>query len=302
MAQVDDPAQRLERPDELQQQGDEEHELADRQLVRDHRATAEEEHGGDPERRQEEEAGEEVRLDGRRPHRLVSNRLGAAEEPRSHVVLAAEGLHHLDPDHRFVGRLSEMPLLRLDEPRDREEPVGEEPGQDRDRRHRERGVEREPRVHEREHDRGTRDHHRALHPLDDAPADEVAHGVDVVRRARDHLAGRMPVEEGPRVGEIGVVEHPAQPRLDGDPDPGRCEAAREVDAEAQRREHDDDPEIRQQPAFVRADDRLVDHALDQHRDRDRERREGERAREPDRDQPPLLPPEWEEPAQGRPEG
>ena len=70
----------------------------------------------------------------------------------------------------------------------------------------------------------------------------------------------MPVEEGPRVGEIGVVEHPAQSRLDGDPDPGGCEPAREVDAEAQGGEHDDDPEVRHQPVVVRTDDRLVDHA------------------------------------------
>ena len=101
------------------------------------------------------------------------------------------------------------------------EPVCEEPGQDRDRRHRERGVEREPGVHGDEHDCRARDHHRALDPLDDAPADEVADGVDVVRGPRDHLARRVPVEEGAWIGEVGVVEHPAQARLDRDPERGR---------------------------------------------------------------------------------
>ena len=90
------------------------------------------------------------------PHRLVANRLGPPEEARAHVVLAAESLHHLDPDDGLVGRLGEVALLRLDEPRDREELVGEEPGQNGDRRHRERGEEREPRVHDREHDRRAR--------------------------------------------------------------------------------------------------------------------------------------------------
>ena len=165
----------------------------------DHVAAAEEEHGGDPERRQEEQAGEEVRLDRRRPHRLVPDRLGAAEEARPHVVLAAERLHHLDPDDRLVGGLGEVALPRLHEPRDREEPVREDERQDRDRRHRQRRVEREPGVHDGEHDRRADDHHRALDALDDAPADEVADGVDVVRRARDHLAGRVPVEEGARI-------------------------------------------------------------------------------------------------------
>ena len=302
LAEVDDPAERLERPDELEQERDEEHELADRQLARDHVAPAEEEHGRDPERRQEEESGEEVRLDRRRTHRLVADRLRAAEEARPHVVLAAERLHHLDPDDRLVRRLGEVALPRLDEPRDREQPVREDERQDRDRRHRQRGVERQPRIDDREHDRRADDHHRALHALDDAPADEVADGVDVVRRARDHLAGRVPVEERARVGEVGVVEHPAQARLDRDPDPRGREAAREVDDEAQRGEQEDRAEVGQQPLVVRADDRLVDDALDQDRDRDRERGEREREREAERDQAALLPPEREKPAQGRPEG
>ena len=286
----------------MQQQGDEEHELADRQRARDHFAAAQQEHGGDSERREEEQAGEVVRLDGRLAHRLVAHRLGPAEEARADVVLASERLHHLDPDDGLVGRLGQMALLRLDEPRDREEPVREDPGEDGDRRHRERGEEREPRVHGEEHDSRGDDHHRALHPLDDAPADEVAHRVDVVRRARDHLSGRVPVEERTRVGEVGVVEHPAQARLDGDPDPGGCEAAREVDEEAQDGEHEDRAEVRQQPIVVRADDRLVDHALDQDRDRDRERGVDERERQTDCDQAALFPPEGEESAQGRPEG
>jgi hypothetical protein len=53
---------------------------------------------------------------------------------------------------------------------------------------------------------------------------------------------------------------------------------------------------------VRPVDRLVDDPLDQDRDRERERGEDERAGEAEPDQPPLLPPEREEAAQGRPEG
>ena len=121
LTQVDDPAERLERPDELQQQRDEEHELADREPPLDHLAAAEPEHGGDPERGEEEEAGQVVRLDRRLPHRLVPHGLGAAEEARAHVVLAAEGLHHLDPDDGLVGRLGQIALAHLDEPGDREE-------------------------------------------------------------------------------------------------------------------------------------------------------------------------------------
>ena len=99
-----------------------------------------------------------------------------------------------------------------------------------------------------------------------------------------------------------MVEHPAQPRLDGDPDPGGREAAGEVDDEAQRREHDDRAEVGEEQLVIPADDRLVDDVLDQDRDRDRERGEDERAREADADQAALLPPEREQPTQGRPEG
>ena len=242
-----------------------------------------------------------MRLDRGGAHRLVPNRLGPPEEAGAHVVLAPERLHHLDPDDRLVRRLGEVPLPRLHEPRDREEPVGEDERQDRDRRHRERGIEREPGIDRGEHDRGAGDHHRALDALDDAPADEVADGVDVVRRARDHLAGRVPVEEGARVGEVGVVEHAAKPCLDGDPDPGGREPAQEVDGEAQRSEHEDGAEVRKQPLVLRADDRLVDGPLDQDRNRDREAGEGEREGEAERNQAALLPPERQEAAQGRPE-
>ena len=61
------------------------------------------------------QAGQEVRLDGRLPHRLVPHRLGPPEEARPHVVLAAERLHHLDPDDGLVRGLGQMPLLRLHE-------------------------------------------------------------------------------------------------------------------------------------------------------------------------------------------
>ena len=243
-----------------------------------------------------------MRLDARLPHRLVPDRLRPAEEACAHVVLAPERLHHLDPDDRLVGRLGEVALLLLHEPGDGEEPVCEEERQDRDRRQRERGEEREPCVHVQQDDRRGDDHHRALDSLHDAPADEVADGVDVVRRPRDHLAGRVPVVERTRVGEVGVVQQPAQARLDRDPDPRRGEAAREVDDEPQRREHEDCAQVRPEPVVVGPDDHLVDQALDQDGDRDREGGGGEREGEADRGKAPLFPPEREEAAQGRPEG
>ena len=132
----------------MQQERDEEHELADRQLAADHVAAAEEEHGGDPERGQEEQAGRKYA--STEPARIVSCRTASARPRKrvAHVVLAPERLHHLDPDDRLVGRLGEVALARLDEPRDREELVREDEREDRDRRHRQRRVEREPRVHD----------------------------------------------------------------------------------------------------------------------------------------------------------
>ena len=187
----------------------------------------------------EEETGQVVRLDRRLPHGLVPHGLGPSEEARPHVLLAAERLHHLDPDDGLVRRLGQVALLRLHEARDREEAVREEPRQHRDRRHRERGDQRQPRVDGDEHDRRAGDHHRALDALDDSPADEVAHGIDVVRGPGDHLAGRVPVEERARVAEVRVVEELAQARLDRDADARGREAAREVGAEADRPEQDD---------------------------------------------------------------
>ena len=57
-----------------------------------------------------------MRLDRGGAHRLVPDRFGPPEEPRPHVVLAPERLHHLDPDDRLVRRLGEVPLPRLHEP------------------------------------------------------------------------------------------------------------------------------------------------------------------------------------------
>ena len=137
------------------------------------------------ERGEEDEAGEEARLDRRLAHRLVAHGLGPVAEAVAHVVLAAERLHHLDPDDGLVGGLGEVALLPLHLARDREHAVREEVGEDGDRRHRDGRRERELPVHDREHDRGADQHQHALDRLHDAPADEVAHGVDVVRRPRD---------------------------------------------------------------------------------------------------------------------
>ena len=163
--------------------------------------------------------------------RIVSHADGlrTAREAVAHVVLAAERLHHLDADDRLVRRLGQVPLLALHLARDREHPVCEEVGEDRDRRHREGRGQGELRVDDRQDDRGAGQHQDALDRLHDAPADEVPHRVDVVRRARDHLAGRVAVVEGAREAQVRVVELRAQPRLDGDADPGGRVAPREVD-------------------------------------------------------------------------
>ena len=208
------------------------------------RVAAEVQHRCDPERGEEDQPREEPCLDTRLAHGLRADRLGPAGEALPDVVLAAEGLHHLDPHDRLVGGLGQVPLLRLDDARDREHLVREEVREDGDRRHRERGVEREACVHGDEDDRRADQHHHALDRLDDAPADEVADGVDVVRRPRDHLARRMPVVEGAREAKVGVVHHPAQPGLDGDADAGRRIAAGEVDAEADGRDERDQSEVR----------------------------------------------------------
>ena len=112
----------------------------------------------------------------------------------------------------------------------------------------------------------------------------------------------MAVEERARIAEVGVVEEPAQARLDGDPDPRGREPPREVDEEADDRHGDDQPEQRQEPVAMLPVDRIVDHELGQHGNRDREPGEGERARETEPDQATLLPPEGEEPPQGGADG
>ena len=126
LAEVDDPTERLERPDELQEQRHEERELADREIPCDRLAAADQQHGGDPERGEEDEPGEKATLDGRLTHRLVAHRVGALAEAVANVVLAPERLHHLDPDDRLVRGLGEVTLLALHLARDRKHAVREE--------------------------------------------------------------------------------------------------------------------------------------------------------------------------------
>ena len=203
-------------------------------MAGDHLAAAEEDDGRDRERRQVVEPGEVARLDAGLAEHGVAHRLGALAEALAHVVLAAERLHHLDPDDGLVGGLGHVALALLHLARERRDAPREAEREHRDRRHRDGGVEREPRVDDHEHDPGADDHHHALHPLHEPPADEVADRVEVVRRAREHLAGRVPVVERARVAEVRVVEQLAHPRLDPDADPRGRVAAREVDPEAQR--------------------------------------------------------------------
>ena len=169
----------------------------------------------------------------------LTHGLGTVSEAVAHIVFAPESLDHLDADDGLVRRLGQVPLALLHLARDGEDAMREEPGQDRDRRHRQRRGERQLPVDESEDDRGADDHHRALDGLDDAPADEVAHGIDVVRRARDHLTRRVAIVEGARVAEVRVVEQAAKARLDGDADAGGGVAPREVDGEADGGDPDD---------------------------------------------------------------
>ena len=120
-----DPAERLERPDELEQERLEEDELADREVAVDDRAAAEEDDGGDRERGQVVEAGHVPRLDAGLVERGGADALGLVAEALAHVVLAAERLHHLDPDDRFVRRLGHIALPLLHLARDRRHPVRE---------------------------------------------------------------------------------------------------------------------------------------------------------------------------------
>ena len=113
LAEVDDPAERLEGPHELEQQRDEQCELADRQRAGDHVAPPEQQHCRDAERGEEEQPGQEPRLDARLVHRLAAHALRAVAEPVAHVVLPPECLHHLDADDSFVRGLRQMPLALL---------------------------------------------------------------------------------------------------------------------------------------------------------------------------------------------
>ena len=78
LREVRDPAERLERPDELEQQRLEEDELADRQVAADHLPAAEEDDRGDRERRQVVEPGQVPRLDARLAQHGVAHGLGLA--------------------------------------------------------------------------------------------------------------------------------------------------------------------------------------------------------------------------------
>ena len=171
-----------------------------------------------------------LRLDARLAERRGADSLGPVAEAPAHVVLAAEGLHHLDPDDGLVRRLRHVALPGLHLARDGRDETPEAVGDEPDQRQRDGRVEGEPGVDEPEDDPGRDDHHHALDPLHEPPADEVADRIEVVRRAGQHLAGRVPVVERARVAEVRLVEELAHPRLDPHADPGGRVAAVEVDA------------------------------------------------------------------------
>ena len=302
LRQVENPADGLERPDELEQQRLEEDELADRDLAVDDGAAAEEDDGGDRQRGQVVEPRYVRRLDARLVERGGADALGPVAEALAHVVLAAERLHHLDSDDGLVGGLGHVALPRLHPARDRRDPAPEAVGDEPDRRQRHGRVERQLRVDEEEDDPGRDDHHHALHPLHEPPADEVADRIEVVRRPRQHLPGRVPVVEGAGVAEVGLVEELSHPRLDPHADPRGGIAAVEGDDGADRGEPDDDREVRPEGLWllvVARVDRVVDRPLDQDRDRDRDQRVDERAPEAEDAELPLLQPEPEQASEGR---
>ena len=177
--------------------------------------------------------------------------------------------------------------------RDRHHLAREREREHEDGGHRDERDRGELHVDEEEDDRDPDDHHQRLDPLGHAPADEVADGVEVVRRARDDLAGRVPVVERARVAQIRLVEQLAHARLDADAGARGRVAPREVDAEADEREEHDRDEVRPErlAVAVRGRDRVVDRVPDDDRDREREAGVDERADEPDGDEPPLLAPE-----------
>ena len=143
-----------------------------------------------------------------------ADRLGLGAKPVAHVVLAAERLHHLDADHGFVGGLGQVTLALLHLPRDRHHAVGEVPREDPDQRRRDDGVERQTQIHVAQEQAAAHDHHRALDGLHHAPADEVAHGVQVVGCARDDLPGRVSVVERAGKLEVGLIQQLAHAGLE----------------------------------------------------------------------------------------
>src|SRR5579863_1281736 len=103
------------------------------------------------------------------------------------------------------------------------------------------------------------------------------------------------------VAEVGLVEELAHPRLDPNADSRSREATVEVDREADGGEPSDDRQVGPERLLVRAAagvDGMVDRPLDEDGDRDRDQRVGERARQAERPQAPLLAPEAEQPAEG----
>ena len=76
-------------------------------------AAAEEHHRRDRDGGQEEQRRQVRGLDPRLAHDGVAHHGRLAAEPRAHVVLAPERLHHLDADDGLVGGLGDVALCRL---------------------------------------------------------------------------------------------------------------------------------------------------------------------------------------------
>ena len=154
LRQVEDPAQRLERPRQLQQDGVEEDELADRQVAVDHVAAAEEDHGRDRRswagRTARAGAGTRRRPGGSRcraPRLRLAAEARCARRPRGRTPAPSRC-----PTTASSAASVTSPLRACTCARDRHHQVREAPRDERDQRCRHAGVQRQPRVDRRQHD------------------------------------------------------------------------------------------------------------------------------------------------------
>ena len=204
----------------------------------DHGLAADQQHGGEPELRQEADHRVVGRLQARGDHRLVEHAPDAVAEALELVGLAGEGLddaHARDVLLGVRGQLGDA-LLDLLDRRARAAPVAL--GDQHDERHRRHRDQAELRVDHDHRDAGEHDRQRRLQDEHEAVAEEEAHGLQVDGRTRHQLAGLLAVEEAELESLQVPVEPLAQVVLDAERDaPG-----------------DHPPHVRERPAHEHGDD------------------------------------------------